>query len=96
MSTFLVVSTEAGYCAVAHAVTECYWIRQLLQELHVSLASTTVVYCDNVSAVYMTANPIYHRCMKQIEIDIHFVHEKVALGQVRVLHVPFAYQFADS
>jgi hypothetical protein len=56
---------------------------------------TTVVYCDNVSAIYMTSNPIQQRRMKYIVIDIHFVREKAALGQVRVLHVPSSRQFAD-
>jgi hypothetical protein len=88
-------SAEAEYRAVAHAVAECCWIRQLLQELHVPLTSATVVFCDNVSAVYMTANPVHHRRTKHIEIDIHFVREKVALGQFRVLHVPSSHQFAD-
>jgi hypothetical protein len=55
----------------------------------------TIVYCDNVGAVYMTANPVHHRRTKHIEIDIHFVREKVVLGQVCVLHVPLADQFAD-
>jgi len=88
-------SAEAEYRAVAHVVAECCWIRQLLQELHLPLSKATVVYCDNVSAVYMTANPIHHRRTKHIEIDIHFVREKVALGHVRVLHVPSSHQFAD-
>ena len=88
-------SAEAEYRAVAHVVAECCWLRQLLQELHVPLRVATVVYCDNVSAVYMTANPVHHRRTKHIEIDIHFVREKVALGEVRVLHVPSQYQFAD-
>jgi hypothetical protein len=61
----------------------------------VRLASPgVIVYCDNVSAVYMTANPVHHRYAKHIEINIHFVRKKVALGQVRVLHVPSAHQFA--
>jgi hypothetical protein len=88
-------SAEAEYRAVAHAVAECCWLRQLLLELHIPLASATTVYCDNVSAVYMTANPVHHRQTKHIEIDIHFVREKVALGQVHVLHVPSSHQFAD-
>ena len=88
-------SAEAEYRVVAHAVAECCWLHQLLQELHVPLASATIVYCDNVSAVYMTANPVYHRRTKHIEIDIHFVREKVALGEARVLHVPSSHQFAD-
>ena len=81
-------SAEAEYRAVAHVVAECCWLRQLLQELHIPLKVATVIYCDNVSAVYMTANPVHHRRTKHIEIDIHFVREKVALGEVRVLHVP--------
>jgi hypothetical protein len=80
---------------VAHVVVECCWLRQLLQDLHLPLQSATIVYCDNVSAIYMTSNPIQHRRTKHIEIDIHFVREKVALGQVRVLHVPSSHQFAD-
>ncbi|WVZ88497.1 LOW QUALITY PROTEIN: hypothetical protein U9M48_035014 [Paspalum notatum var. saurae] len=88
-------SAEAEYRAVAHVVAECCWLRQLLQELHLPLEKATVVFCDNVSAVYMAANPVHHRCTKHIEIDIHFVREKVALGEVRVLHVPSSQQFAD-
>jgi hypothetical protein len=88
-------SAEAEYRAVAHAVAECCWLHQLLQELHVPPSKATLVFCGNVSAVYMTANPVHHRRTKHIEIDIHFVREKVALGQVRVLHVPSSHQFAD-
>ena len=88
-------SAEAEYRAVAHVVAECCWLRQLLQELHLPLAKATIVYCDNVSVVYMTANPVHHRRTNHIEIDIHFVREKVALGEVRVLHVPSSHQYAD-
>lgn len=45
----------------------------------------TIMYCDNVSVVYMMVNQMRHRRTKDIEIDI-FVCEKVALGQVWVLH----------
>jgi hypothetical protein len=88
-------SAEAEYHAVAHAVVECCWLRQLLQELHRPLHSATLVYCDNVSAIYMSSNPVQHRRTKHIEIDIHFVRERVSLGEVRVLHVPSSLQFAD-
>ncbi|KAK1604337.1 hypothetical protein QYE76_028010 [Lolium multiflorum] len=86
---------QAEYRAVAHAVAECCWLRQLLLELHRPLSSATVVYCDNVSAIYMSSNPVQHKRTKHIEIDIHFVREKVSLGEVRVLHVPSSHQFAD-
>jgi hypothetical protein len=54
-----------------------------------------VVYCDNVSAVYLSTNPVQHQRTKHVEIDLHFVRERVALGEVRVLHVPTTSQYAD-
>ncbi|KAL8153165.1 hypothetical protein V2J09_010925 [Rumex salicifolius] len=50
---------------------------------------------DIITDVYMSANPVQHQCAKHIVHDIHFVREKVALGQVRVLHVPSTSQYAD-
>ncbi|GJR00949.1 putative nuclease HARBI1, partial [Tanacetum coccineum] len=88
-------SVEDEYLGVANAVAEICWIRNLLRELHTLLSSTTIVYCDNVSAVYLSSNPIQHRRTKHIEIDIHFVRDLVATRQVRVLHVPSRFQYAD-
>nr|GEU79314.1 ribonuclease H-like domain-containing protein [Tanacetum cinerariifolium] len=59
------------------------------------LSSDTLVYCDNVSAVYLFCNLVRHQCTKHIEIDIHFVRDLVAADQVRVLHVLSRYQYAD-
>lgn len=42
-----------------------------------------MVYCDNISSVYMASNAVHHRRTKHIELDIHFVREKVAIGEVR-------------
>ncbi|XP_071741282.1 uncharacterized protein [Rutidosis leptorrhynchoides] len=88
-------SAEAEYRCVANAVAETCWIRNLLRELHCPLFSATLVYCDNVSAVYMSSNPVQHQRTKHIEIDIHFVRDLVTKGHVRVLHVPSRYQYAD-
>ncbi|GKG20178.1 ribonuclease H-like domain-containing protein, partial [Tanacetum coccineum] len=84
-------SDEAEYRGVANAVAETCWLRNLLRELHSSLSSATLIYCDNVSAVYLSCNPVQHQRTKHIEIDIHFVYDLVAAGQVRVLHVPSSY-----
>jgi hypothetical protein len=88
-------SAEAEYRAVANGVAEACWLRQLLQELHASLMKSTLVYCDNVNAVYLSTNPIHHQRMKHVEIDLHFVRERVAIGDVRVLHMPTTSQFAN-
>jgi hypothetical protein len=88
-------SAEAEYWAVANGVAEACWLRQLLQELHALLTKSTLIYCDNVSAVYLSTNPIQHQRTKHVEIDLHFVRECVAIGDVRVLHVLPISQFAD-
>lgn len=88
-------SAEAEYRTVANGVAEACWLRQLLLELRRRLTRATVVYCDNVSAVYLSTNPVQHQCTKHVEIDLHFVRECVALGDVRVLHVPTTSQFAE-
>jgi hypothetical protein len=83
-------SAEAEYRVVANSVAEATWLRQLLQELYNPLARSTLVFCDNVSAVYLSTNPVQHQRTKHVEIDLHFVREQVACGDVRVLHVPTA------
>ncbi|KAI3690613.1 hypothetical protein L2E82_48745 [Cichorium intybus] len=88
-------SAEAKYRGVANAVAEATWLRNLLVELHVPLRKATVVYCDNISAVYLLQNPVQHQHTKHVEIDIHFVREKVRIGQVRVLHIPSSLQYVD-
>nr|GFB05956.1 ribonuclease H-like domain-containing protein [Tanacetum cinerariifolium] len=85
---------EAEYRGVANAVAEAFWIRNLLRELHTPLSSATMVYCDNVSVVYLSSNPVQHQRTKHIEIDIHFVRDLVATWQVRVLLVPSRFQYA--
>ncbi|GKD59249.1 ribonuclease H-like domain-containing protein [Tanacetum coccineum] len=88
-------SAEAEYRGVANAVAETSWVRNLLCELHTPISTATLVYCDNISAVYMSANPVQQQRTKHIEIDTHFVRDKVAAGHVRILHVPSRFQYAD-
>ena len=76
-------------------VAETAWLRNLLLELHCPLPKATIVYYDNVSAVYMSHNPVNHQQTKHVELDIHFAREKVTLGHIRVLHVPSSYQYVD-
>nr|GEV57963.1 ribonuclease H-like domain-containing protein [Tanacetum cinerariifolium] len=74
-------SAEAEYRGVANVVAETAWLHNLLRELHYPLSTTTLVYCENVSVVYMSANPVQHQRTKHIEIDIHFVRDMVTAGQ---------------
>jgi hypothetical protein len=88
-------SVEAEYRAIANGVVEDTWLRQLLNELQTPPSRCTLVYCDNISDVYLSTNPVQYQRTKHVKIDLHFVREKVAIGQVRVLHVPTTLQFPD-
>jgi hypothetical protein len=66
--------------SVANVVIESCWLRNLLLELQCPIIKATLVYCDNVSVIYLSTNCIQHQCTKHIEMDIHFVREKIAKG----------------
>ncbi|XP_050908233.1 uncharacterized mitochondrial protein AtMg00810-like [Lathyrus oleraceus] len=88
-------SAEAKYRGIANVVSELCWIHNLLLELHFLIPRATLVYCNNVSAIYLSGNHVQHQRTKHIEMDIHFVQEKVARCQAHVLHVPSRHQIAD-
>ncbi|MFS7990534.1 putative RNA-directed DNA polymerase [Helianthus anomalus] len=62
-------SAEVEYRGVANVVYEVCWLRDLLPELHTPPAHATIVYCDNVSSIYLTRNPVQHQRTKHIEMD---------------------------
>jgi hypothetical protein len=80
---------------VDNSVVEACCLWQLLQELYAPLSKITLIYCDNVSVIYLSTNSIQYQRTKHVEIDIHFIRERVGIGDVRVLHVPTTSQFAD-
>jgi hypothetical protein len=88
-------SAEAEYRAITNVVAEISRLRQLLHELHFCPRRSSVVFCDNISAIYLSTNPMQHQHTKHAEIDLHFVWDKVATGEIRVLHVPSTSQYAD-
>jgi histone deacetylase 1/2 len=87
-------STEAEYRSMAHTTADLMWIQSLLNELHVPFHTPTLL-CDNISAVSLAHNPVLHSRTKHIELDIHFVREKVLSKQLNILHVPATDQLAD-
>jgi hypothetical protein len=71
-------STEAEYKAMANAIAEMIWIQSLLRELGVKSHPEARLWCDNIGATYLSANPVFHAWTKHIEIHYHFVRERVA------------------
>ena len=73
-------SAEAEYRAMAATTYEIIWLHQLLADFGVHLAQSTLLFCDNQASIHIATNPIFHERTKNIEIDCHFVRDKVAAG----------------
>jgi hypothetical protein len=88
-------SEEAEYRALATAGSDIAWIKSLLDELGLTLRAPPLLLCDNVGATQLNLNPVLHSRMKHIAIDLHFVHDFVHRGQLRVAHVHMDDQLTD-
>lgn len=78
-----------------NATAKMIWIVSVLHELFVETSFPALLYCDNVGANYMSANPVFHACAKHLEIDYHFVREYAASGFLAVKFTPSKDQLAD-
>jgi hypothetical protein len=77
-------STEAEYKAITNTTAEIIWIQTLLRELGVPSPSTTSLWCNNLVATYLSANPVFHARTKHNEVDYYFVRERVARKQLDI------------
>jgi histone deacetylase 1/2 len=73
-------STEAEYKAIANGTAEVTWLQSVLRELEVFQSHAPTLWCDNLGATFLTANPMFQARTKHIEIDFHFVRENVSAG----------------
>ncbi|XP_031264846.1 secreted RxLR effector protein 161-like [Pistacia vera] len=81
-------STEAEYRALVQTATELAWLDSLFSELGVKVTTTHLIWCDNLSAGALAANPVFHARTKHIEIDTHYIRDQVLAKKVIVQYVP--------
>jgi histone deacetylase 1/2 len=88
-------STEAEYKALVNATAEVMWIQTILMELGVRAPRAAKLWCDNIGAKYLSANPVFHARTKHIEVDFHFVRERVARKLLDIGYISTKDQIAD-
>ncbi|PKU70985.1 Retrovirus-related Pol polyprotein from transposon TNT 1-94 [Dendrobium catenatum] len=89
-------TTEAEYRSLSAAVSEVLWLRRLAHELRITQHSPTTIYCDNISAIAIAKNPVFHARTKHIEIDFHFTRQHIEDGNIIIEHISSANQVADA
>ena len=76
-------------------VCEIMWIRRLLMEVGIKTSILAKLWCDNQAVMHIASNPVFNERIKHIEIDCHFVCEKIQLGLISTGYVNTREQLGD-
>ncbi|CAL2226145.1 unnamed protein product [Prunus armeniaca] len=88
-------TTEAEFIFAALSACQAVWMRRILQELKHVQHKATVLYCDNVSAIKISRNPVMHGRSKHIDIRFHFLHDLIKEEVVDLVQCSSQEQVAD-
>ncbi|KAL5812182.1 hypothetical protein ACOSQ3_027132 [Xanthoceras sorbifolium] len=80
---------------MAHGICEGLWVKRVLSELRLSLEEPINMFCNNKATICIAKNPVHHDRTKHIEIDRHFIKEKIDCGVLKLFYIPTAQQAAD-
>jgi len=88
-------SAEAEYRSLATLSSELQWLKYLLSDLGINHSQPITIYCDSQAAIHIAENPVFHERTKHIEIDCHFVREKIKSGLITPSYIRSSDQLAD-
>ena len=80
---------------MAQSVCEIMWLHQFLMEVGIETPVPAKLWCDNQAALHIASNPMFHERTKHIEINCHFVCEKIQFGLISTTYVKTGEQFGD-
>ena len=88
-------SAEAEYRAMTLATCELIWFEQLLQKLRFWKDGQMTLVCDNQATLHIASSSIFHERTKYIEVDCHFIRDKIASGCMTTSFVNSSDQLID-
>jgi hypothetical protein len=89
-------STEAEYYALAEAVKESIWIKNLLSELNILVSEPIIINQDNQSTMAIATNPIQHQRVKHMDVRVHFIREHIEKKGIALVYCPTELMIADA
>lgn len=94
-STISRSSAESEYRSIATTVAELVWIFGLLKDIGVVFELPVTIFTDSKAAIQIVANPVFHERIKHIEIDCHFIRQKIQQGLIKTEYVGTKEQLAN-
>lgn len=88
-------SAEAEFRVVAQGMCEGLWLKNLMEELKITMKLRIKLYCDNKAAINISLDLVQRDRTKHVEVDRHFIKEKVENGTICLTHVPTVEQTID-
>ena len=80
---------------MAHTTTELTWLQHFFQEIRFSAATPMPLSCDNQAAIHIASNQVFNERAKHIEVDCHYVRDKILNGDISTVFVKSGDQLAD-
>ena len=80
---------------MAATAREIVWLQTFVQDLGITTPMPMPMHCDNQEAIFIARNLTFHERTKHIEIDCHFIHDKVLMGVISTPHVSSSDQLTD-
>jgi hypothetical protein len=88
-------STEAEYTTAAATGSEIIWMRDFFDEIGYDTSEPSTLFIDSASALQVAKNPEHQSTMKHVHRSYHWLRERVADGDIKVVHVPGTENVAD-
>src|SRR5260370_4598480 len=93
--TIALSSTKAEYMALTHAGKEAVFLDHLFNDIGISHSTPITLLIDNQSTIALVENPIFHAQSKHIEVQHHWIHERIKDWTIKLEYMPMVDQTAD-
>jgi hypothetical protein len=88
-------TVEAEYMATSHSAKEAIWLRQLMADVGCAQEDATTIMSDNQGSISLAKNPTHHSRTKHIDVQYHFIREKLEMGVIALKYCPTEHMVAD-
>jgi len=88
-------SAEAEYISTNKVVCQSMWLRRILSNLHQKVIDPTIILYDNMLAIIITKNPVFHTKSKHMQLRYHFIKDIVSKKEIQLKFINTNNQPAD-